>query len=117
KDDPWLEPYEQDIKDRFDRFKNALSEIEKATGSLEQFADAYKYYGINFDTKKNGWWYREWAPGAHQLFLTGDFNNWDRSSHPLQRNERGIWEIFLPHKEYKDKLVHGSRIKVHVVSN
>lgn len=116
-DDPWLEPYEQDIIDRHERFKNALNEIETSAGSLEKFASAYQYYGINYDDKKKGWWYREWAPAAHQLFLTGDFNHWDRSSHPMRKNDRGVWEIFLPHKEYKDKLVHESRIKVHVVSD
>jgi 1,4-alpha-glucan branching enzyme len=116
-DDPWLAPYEADITLRFERFTNALADIKQHSGSLEQFADAYNYYGINYDTDKKGWWYREWAPGAHQLYLIGDFNDWDRSTHPLTKNERGIWEIFLPYKEYKDKLTHESRVKVTVVAN
>jgi len=115
-DDPWLETHEQDIKDRYNRFKKALGEIENAEGSLLEFANAYKYYGINFDEKKKGWYYREWAPGAQQLFLTGDFNNWDRHSHPLQKNEKGDWELFLPYKEYKSTFTHGSRVKVHVLA-
>lgn len=113
-DDPWLEPYRQDIQDRYDRYKHALETIEQAAGSLLNFADAFKYYGINFDKKKNGWWYREWAPAAYQLYLTGDFNEWNRTAHPLKKNEKGDWEIFFPYQEYKDSFVHGSRIKVHV---
>src|SRR6185503_21150511 len=41
----------------------------------------------------------------------------NRYSHPLNRNERGDWEIFLPYEEYKDSFKHGSKIKVHVVAN
>ncbi|MFN3403603.1 MAG: alpha amylase C-terminal domain-containing protein [Cytophagaceae bacterium] len=117
KDDPWLEPYSQDVIDRLERYNKALSEIEKAYGSLYNFASGHKYYGINFDQENQGWWYREWAPNAQSLYLTGDFNNWNRSSHPLNRNGKGDWEIFLPYSEYKDSFVHQSRIKVHVVSS
>ncbi len=116
-DDPWLEPYNQDITDRYIRYTKALADIESVSGSILDFAKAHNYYGINFDSKLNGWWYREWAPHAQQLFLTGDFNGWHRSSHGLNRNKSGDWEIFLPYDEYKDSFVHGGKIKVHVVAN
>ncbi|MFN6944385.1 MAG: alpha amylase C-terminal domain-containing protein, partial [Cytophagaceae bacterium] len=54
---------------------------------------------------------------AHELYLTGDFNNWDRRSHKLERNENGDWEIFLPAKDYKKTFIHGSKIKVHIIGN
>ena len=114
--DPWLEPSEKDLEERYNRFVSRLKEIEKDFGGLEQFADGYKYFGINFDKKANGWWYREWAPMAKALYLVGDFNNWEKFSHPLKRNEYGIWEIFLPYTEYKDTFTHGSEIKVLVES-
>ncbi len=113
-DDPWLEPYEKDIRQRQDAYLLAKSEIEKAAGSIKDFSNAYKYYGINFDRNRNGWYYREWAPEAFALYLIGDFNNWDRTSHQLFRNDKGDWEIFLPYDEYKNTFVHESRIKVHV---
>ncbi|MEL6193203.1 MAG: alpha amylase C-terminal domain-containing protein [Bacteroidota bacterium] len=116
KDDPWLEPYEADIVERFDRFNEQKDHIIKEAGSLEKFASAYEYFGLNYDKKKKGWMYREWAPGATSLSLTGDFNGWNRESHPLAKNESGIWEIFLPDAEYKDSFTHGSLIKVHVKS-
>lgn len=115
-EDPWLDPYVQDVKERYERYKYALKEIENAAGDLLSFAKAHLYYGINFDKEKNGWWYREWAPNARELFLTGDFNGWNRASHPLQRNLQGDWEIFLPYDEYKNSFVHGSKVKVHIVA-
>jgi len=76
--DPWLEPSEQDIIDRHERYRQKLISIEKDFGSLEDFAEGYKYLGINYDKKRKGWTYREWAPEAYGLFLSGEFNNWDR---------------------------------------
>jgi 1,4-alpha-glucan branching enzyme len=116
-DDPWLEPYNQDLNERLDRYKASLSDIVNAEGSLMNFAGAHHYYGINFDKEKNGWYYREWAPGAHQLALVGDFNDWNKEANKLHRNEKGDWEIFLPYDEYKDRFTHQSKIKVHVISD
>ncbi len=115
--DPWLEPVQQDIFDRYMRYKNRLSEIEMNYGSLSKFADGYKYFGVNYNSKLKGWYYREWAPKAHQLFLTGDFNNWNKDSHPLKRNDYGVWELFLDEASYKESFVHGSLFKVIVHSD
>ena len=114
--DPWLEPSEQEIEARYNRFLTRLRSIENDFGSLEAMADGYLYFGINFDEEKNGWTYREWAPQAKALYLTGDFNGWEKFTHPLKRNELGVWEIFLPYNEYRDTFVHGSKIKVLVNS-
>ena len=38
-----------------------------------------------------------WAPNAEQVFVTGDFNGWNRTSHPMHpRGNSGIWEVFVP---------------------
>ncbi len=47
KDDPWLEPYEEDISQRLNHYKDERTKIEKAHGSLEKYASAYDYYGLN----------------------------------------------------------------------
>lgn len=42
-----------------------------------------------------------WAESVH---LVGDFNDWSRTSHPLQRTRDGEWEISLvlnPGKSYQ----------------
>jgi 1,4-alpha-glucan branching enzyme len=113
-DDAWLSPYEAELTERQKLYQEARQGIEQEFGSLLDFARAHQYLGINYDPEKAGWWYREWAPGAHALFLIGDFNHWDRGSHPLTRNESGIWEIFLPDSRYGDTFVPGSLVKVHV---
>ncbi|WP_194778273.1 alpha-amylase family glycosyl hydrolase [Pararhodonellum marinum] len=114
KEDSWLEPYNEEIHARYERFKAALAEIEEVEGSLKYFAEGHLYYGVNFHPVRNGWVYREWAPEADQLFLTGDFNGWSRDSHKLKKDKRGDWEIFLPYEDYKASFVHGSKIKVHI---
>jgi len=44
-----------------------------------------------------GVYFAVWAPDAEQVFVTGDFNHWDRTSHPLRpRGQSGIWEGFIP---------------------
>ncbi len=114
KDDPWLEPYAQDIEDRLQRYEDALQQIRGVAGSLEAYVDAYQYFGINYDAKARGWWYREWAPNASRLSLMGDFNNWDREAHVMEKSADGIWEIFLPEATYASSFTHESKVKVHV---
>jgi len=114
--DPWLEPSAQDITDRHARFINCVKSIENDFGSLSEFADAYKYFGINYDSAHKCFTYREWAPQAHALFLTGDFNNWNETSHPLVKDKYGIWEIILDANDYKKTFAHLSKIKVIVVA-
>ncbi len=39
-----------------------------------------------------------WAPGADSVFVTGDFNDWNKQSHALRKRQdgSGIWEGFVP---------------------
>ena len=114
--DPWLEQAKDEIIARLGRFSHKLAQIEAISGNIEQFASAYEFFGIHYNSSENCWTYREWAPAANGLFLTGDFNNWNKYSHPLQRNENGIWEIRLNAEFYKSVFVHGSKVKVLVKS-
>lgn len=113
KDDPWLESYQEDVAERYQRFLDRRTQIESQAGSLREFAQAYHYFGLNYDSSRKGWWYREWAPAAEALFLIGDFNGWDRKAHPLQKNESGIWEVFV--SDQGGGISHESLMKVHVV--
>jgi 1,4-alpha-glucan branching enzyme len=36
------------------------------------------------------------APGAHEVFIAGEFNNWDTKANPLKKDRNGIWELTLP---------------------
>ena len=58
-----------------------------------------------------GAYFAVWAPDAEQVFAIGDFNGWDKTSHPLRsRGQSGIWEGFIPGVEK------GSRYKYHLHS-
>ncbi len=116
--DPWLKPYADALRQRYRKYREALERIAEAAGSLDAFSRGHDYFGLNRGDcdGRPGVWYREWAPGAALLTLTGDFNHWDRRSHPLTRDQFGVWSLFLPDEQYADKLVHGSRVKVHVES-
>ena len=115
--DSWLNPVADEVKNRFERYQNRLKAIENQYGNLNNFASAYEFFGFHYDNIRHGWWYREWAPAAHYLSLYGDFNGWNRYANPLENVGNGIWEIFLSDVLYKDKLVHGSQLKVLVQSS
>src|SRR5689334_23215033 len=36
------------------------------------------------------------APDAEQVFLAGDFNDWDPTSHPMKRQPDGGWLLAVP---------------------
>ncbi len=109
--DSWLAPFEQEIKGRLRLFDAKREAIVRKWGSLRAFAAGYERLGFNRDAATGEWVYREWAPGARGLRLIGDFNGWNRESHPLQPTDTGVWEIRLP----AEAMAHGQRVKVHVI--
>ncbi len=123
-DDPWLAPYHQALSDRHGRFLGAIHSIIHRHGSLRDWANAHLYFGFHRGTKGHqpgsqpGYWYREWAPGASQLSLIGEFNNWQAGRHPLERNASGVWEVFIADgADGCQGLRHGQKLKVQVISN
>ncbi|MDO5510239.1 MAG: alpha-amylase family glycosyl hydrolase [Weeksellaceae bacterium] len=115
--DPLLKPFERQLINRIEWYQGTLDYIEKHFQTLYNFSGAHLFFGFNYDSEKKGWWFREWLPNAHQVYLIGDFNAWDRHSHALRRGNFGTWEIFLPDAEYQDKLTPGIRVKMHVHAN
>ena len=89
-----LRPFEGDIEYRMERFFGKRAQLLLGHASLKDFANAHSWFG--FHRKEDGWVYREWAPAADQLYLTGDFNDWQWTATPLKRIDNGSWEIFLP---------------------
>ncbi|GAB1475399.1 1,4-alpha-glucan branching protein GlgB [Bacillota bacterium] len=52
---------------------------------------------------QDGYVFRLWAPEAKNVFLTGEFNNWDPVKTPMKKiTEQGIWELFYPHLKQFD---------------
>jgi 1,4-alpha-glucan branching enzyme len=116
--DPWLEPYADRLRGRYAYYRKAKAKIDEHGGLLGAISQGHHYFGFNRGEQNGapGVWYREWAPAAYQLSLIGDFNGWDRNAHRMTRDPFGTWSIFLPDAEYASRLVHGSKIKVHVHS-
>ncbi len=116
--DPWLAPYAQKLRDRYAHYLWVKSKVDDTGGLMGSVSQGHHYFGFNRGTQAGaaGVWYREWAPAAQALFLIGDFNQWNRGANPLVRDEWGIWSTFLPDTDYKERFVHGSKVKVHVVA-
>lgn len=118
KRDAWLEPYADDLRRRYSHYQRTLGRVAAAAGSLAEFGRGYAHFGLNRGECEGrpGVWYREWAPSAIAMSLTGDFNGWDRLAHPLRPDESGVWSRFFADEDYAECLTHGSRVKVHVHS-
>ncbi len=110
--DPQLQQYETDLNQRMINYKNKKKELLAPGQKLVDFANGHMFYG--FHKAENGWYYREWAPAAEAVYLTGDFNNWDRHSHPLEKKENGVWELFMPGT---DALKNGQKVMTIIVNN
>ena len=102
--DSLLKKYEKDFDYRVRCLRAKKKELLPRGEKLKDFANGHLYFGFH---KENGHWvYREWAPGADKLYLTGDFCGWDKEAFPMQRQENGVFSLTLP----LDALYDGSRV-------
>ena len=92
--DPYLKPYAADIALRMENYRRTKERLLPNGGTLSDFANGHRFFGIH--KIRGGWVYREWAPGAEEMYLTGDFNQWDRRGCPMEKKENGVFEVFLP---------------------
>ena len=109
---PQLKPYYGDIQHRMHLYHHTKWRLLEDKKTLVDFANAHDYFG--FHHIDGGWVYREWAPNAHQLYLTGEFNDWHWLEHPMTRLENGIWELKL---DGDNTLWHGCKVKTIVDAN
>ena len=92
KNDPWLEPYADAITGRHQDAINVEKRLTQATGSLSDFANAHRYFGLH-RLEDGKWTFREWAPNATKITLIGDFSDWKPSDkYTLKRLAGGVWE-------------------------
>ena len=102
--DPYLEPFKEDLSLRLFDFARTKKRLLGTDGSLVDFANGYKYFGFQQESKH--WTFREWAPNAKRAWLVGDFNNWE-NNFELKQAYGGTWEISIP-----GMLPVGSKVKV-----
>ncbi len=110
--DPLLLPFEKELEQRVDNLKKKKKELVGSRGKLVDFANGYKYFG--FHRSEDGWFYREWAPAADEVYLTGDFNSWSLREHRLEKKGNGVFEIFL---EGRDTLKVGQKVQTVVINS
>ena len=62
--DPWLEPYAQQLRDRWTHYQWVRSRIDETGGILGPISKGHHFFGFNRGKQgsKAGVWYREWAP-------------------------------------------------------
>lgn len=57
--------------------------------------------------------FRVWAPHADRVFVSGTFNNWSKTAHPLADEGHGYWSTDVPGAqagaEYKYVIVNGAQ--------
>ena len=71
--DGYLKPYESEIRRRYGCFQTYMGKIDEYEHGILNFTDSYKKYGVHVD-EKNNVHVLEWAPGAKNMYLRGDFS-------------------------------------------
>ena len=93
--DPWLEPFEGIIENRKE---SILHRKHQLGSSLSLFANGHIYFGLH--RTEEGWVMREWAPNASEIYLIGNFNDWQQTDRmAFQKNKEGYWELHLDRHE------------------
>ena len=109
RNDPWLEPYAEAVEGRHADALRKEKELTKEAGSLADFANAHNYFGLH-RCADGSWVFREWAPNATSLVLTGDFSGWQQQlKYAATRiDDHGVWELRLA----PDDIRHGQLYKM-----
>ncbi|SCV68063.1 BQ2448_184 [Microbotryum intermedium] len=111
REDPYLQPFEGSVKHRDTVYKQWLQQIDSTEGGLDRFSQGYRQFGFNV-TAQNDIVYREWAPNATSAYLVGDFNGWNRDSHPMIKNDYGVFELTLLAFKGQPAIPHNSKISM-----
>ena len=114
RNDPWLEPYAPAIEGRHQDVIRKMEELTVNTdGSLKKFANAYNYFGLHRE-KSGKWVFREYAPNATEIFITGTMTDWkDDKRYALRRLPDGAWEGRFA----ADAFHNGDLFKLHIYWN
>lgn len=79
--------------------EHRISELDTYLFAKGTHYEIYEKMGAHLaeEDGKAGTYFSVWAPNARCVSVVGDFNNWDRSAHPMKPvQQSGIWDIFVP---------------------
>jgi 1,4-alpha-glucan branching enzyme len=109
--DPWLDPFKDIIEARLNYLTNR-EHLVTGGNSLNDFANGHHWYGLH--RKSGGWVFREHAPGATAITLTGTFSGWKEDErYSLHSTADGDWigefdESMLAHGDLYKMIVRWS---------
>ncbi len=107
--DPYLAPYKKFYLN-FEQIYKKKKESILSGSDITEFANGYLYFGFHYEDSLLI--YREWAPNAFGIYLTGDFCGWDTSKYRLEPLTNGIWEIKIPIEQLNfEKYPEGIKVK------
>lgn len=112
--DPYLAPFASVIEARLAQTSSWLAKFA-AEGGLLGLADSYKSYGLHAHQDTKTITYKEWAPNASLAFLVGDFNSWNPTSHPMEKDAFGVFLVELPPVDGEWAIPHDSRVKIRLI--
>ncbi|MBM7707986.1 1,4-alpha-glucan branching protein GlgB [Enterococcus lemanii] len=73
-----------------------VGKLEKTFTAEERFLTGENFYVQHFlgvQKETDNYVFRVWAPNAQQVWLVGDFNQWDDSLPMTRREISGVWEV------------------------
>lgn len=73
---------------RIDKIDGSLPLWQSTDFKADEFLGSHKTPG--------GWIFRVWAPHADEVYVTGDFCNWEPCANPMKKiSGNGVWELEL----------------------
>ena len=76
-----------------------ISDVDQYLFAQGTHYDIYKKLGAHLSCEDGvkGTFFAVWAPNAKAVHVIGSFNDWNETSHPMERREGvGIWTLFVP---------------------
>jgi len=121
--DPWLAPQRAAVAERARQVRGLMTEMDEAsdaeglgTFGLDGQSRGHEFFGLTRGSDasgREGWWFRDWAPGAVGASLVGDLNGWDTTRHVCERDGMGVWSVFVADAaDGSPGIAHGSAYKV-----
>ena len=79
-----------------------ISEADQFLFAEGTHYDIYKKLGAHpsVERGKKGYFFGVWAPNAAEIFVIGEFNDWNETANPMKKlGPGGIWSCFIPGAE------------------
>ena len=76
-----------------------MTEVDQYLFGQGKHYEIYRRLGAHLTMKDGtpGVYFAVWAPNARYISVVGNFNHWNRDSHPMKKTgDMGIWEVFIP---------------------